>query len=49
MAKNKGFHKSEAWLRQRRIIERKTYQEMSDEAGVSSEMIRRSLNARGIK
>lgn len=49
MAKNLGLHKSETWLRQRYVMEGKTLAEMSKEAGVSIEMINRSLRKLGVK
>ena len=49
MAKNLGLHKSETWLRQRYVMEGKTLAEMSKEAGVSIEMINRSLRKFGVK
>lgn len=49
MAKNKGLHKSVAWLYDRYVMRKQTLAQMSAEAGVSIEMINRSLKAAGIK
>ena len=48
MAKNLGLHNSKLWLKSRRD-QGKTMKEMSDEAGVSVEIISRSLKKFGIK
>ena len=49
MVKSKVLHKSEAWLKMRRVMQKKTLAEMADEAGVSIEMISRSLKKAGIR
>lgn len=49
MAKNSGLHNSPAWLRHRFSLEKKTLAEMASEAGVSIEMINKSLRKYGIK
>lgn len=50
MARNNlGLHKNKSWLYQRYVMERKTLDEMSKEAGVSIEMINRSLRSHNIK
>ena len=49
MAKNLGLHKSPDWLRRRYVEEKRTLAEMAKEAGVSIEMINRSLRKNGIK
>ena len=49
MAKNKGLHKSVTWLYDRYVVRKQTLAQMAAEAGVSIEMINRSLKAAGIK
>lgn len=46
---NSGLHKSAAWLHSRRVVLKRTLEEMSKEAGVSAEMISRSLKKHGLK
>ena len=49
MAKNKRLHKSVTWLRDRYVMRKQTLAQMSAEAGVSIEMINKSLKAAGLK
>ena len=43
------LHTSPAWLRKRFLLDKKTIEEMAEEAGVNPMTIRRALEKEGIK
>ena len=46
---NTGLHKSPLWLRNRRVVLKRSLEEMAKEAGVSIEMISRNLKKNGLE
>jgi Zn-dependent peptidase ImmA (M78 family) len=49
MAKNNGLHLSEAYMRKRYVMDKKTPEEIAKECGVSLQIIYKQLNKFGLR
>ena len=49
MAKNNGLHLSEAYMKKRYVMDKKTPEEIAKECGVSVQIIYRQMKKMGLK